>query len=41
VRHYESTRNRILFFRDHAQVLGPPELVALVRDHLAALAAGA
>ncbi len=41
VRHYESTRNRILAFRDHARVLGPPELVALVRDHLAALAAGA
>jgi predicted DNA-binding transcriptional regulator YafY len=38
VRHYESTRNRILFFRDHVQVLGPPALVALIRDHLIALA---
>ncbi len=40
VRHYESTRNRILSFRDHARVLGPPALVAVVRDHLAALARG-
>ena len=38
VRHYESTRNRLLAFRDHVQVLGPAELVALVRDHLAAIA---
>jgi proteasome accessory factor B len=38
VRHYESTRNRILFFRDHVQVLGPPELVAIIHDHLSALA---
>jgi predicted DNA-binding transcriptional regulator YafY len=38
VRHYESTRNRILSFRDHVQVLGPDALVTLVCDHLAALA---
>lgn len=39
VRHYESTRNRILGFRDHVRVLGPPELVTLLVEHLAALAA--
>jgi hypothetical protein len=38
VRHYESTRNRLLFFGDHVRVLGPPALVAMMRDHLAALA---
>ena len=38
VRHYESFRNRLLAFRANAIVLGPPELVAVVRDHLAALA---
>ena len=38
VRHYESTRNRILFFRDHVQVLGPPELVSIIHDHLVAIA---
>ena len=37
VRHYESTRNRILAFRDHVRVLGPPELVAIMCDHLAAI----
>lgn len=36
VRHYESTRNRILFYRDHARVLEPPELVTMLRDHLMA-----
>lgn len=41
VRHYESTRNRLLFFRDHVRVLGPPELVAMMRDHLRALAGAA
>ncbi len=41
VRHHTSTRNRILSFREHARVLGPPALVAIVRDHLAALAGGA
>lgn len=39
VRHYESFRNRLLAFRANAIVLGPPELVAVVRDHLAALTA--
>ena len=38
VRHYESFRNRLLAFRTNAVVLAPPELVAIVRDHLAALA---
>jgi predicted DNA-binding transcriptional regulator YafY len=38
VRHYESTRNRLLFFGTHAAVVPPPELVAIVHDHLAALA---
>jgi WYL domain len=37
VRHYESFRNRLLAFRTNAVVLAPPELVAIVRDHLAAL----
>ncbi len=41
VRHYESTRNRILFYRDHARVLDPPELVAQLRDHLSAIAGAA
>jgi len=39
VRHYESTRNRLLFFGSHARVCSPPELVALVHDHLAAVGA--
>lgn len=38
VRHYESTRNRLFAFRDHVRVLAPPVLVAMMRDHLAALA---
>ena len=38
VRHYEATRNRLFAFRDHVQVLAPPTLVALMRDHLAAVA---
>ncbi len=38
VRHYESFRNRLLAFRTNAVVLAPPGLVAIVRDHLAALA---
>ena len=37
VRHYASFRNRLLAFRTNAVVLAPPELVAIVRDHLAAL----
>ncbi len=37
VRHYESTRNRLFAFRDHVRVLAPPSLVAMMRDHLAAL----
>jgi predicted DNA-binding transcriptional regulator YafY len=38
VRHYESFVNRLLGFRGHAVVEGPPELVTRVRDHLAATA---
>ena len=38
VRHRESFRNRLLGFRGHAVVTGPPEAVALVHDHLAAIA---
>jgi hypothetical protein len=38
VRHYESFRDRLLAFRGSAVVLEPPELVAVVRDHLTALA---
>ncbi|MFN8036128.1 MAG: WYL domain-containing protein [Acidimicrobiia bacterium] len=38
VRHYESFRNRLLGYRGNATVLSPPELVAMIRDHLAALA---
>lgn len=38
VRHYESFRNRLLAFGTHAVVVAPPMLVAVVRDHLAALA---
>ena len=38
VRHYESTRNRLLAFRDHVRVLAPTALVAMMRDHLAAVA---
>lgn len=41
VRHHESTRNRLLFFRDHVRVLAPAELVTIMREHLAALAGGA
>ena len=37
VRHYQWTRDRLLGFRTHAVVLEPPELVALVRDHLRAM----
>jgi proteasome accessory factor B len=39
VRHYQSFRNRLLMFRTNAVALDPPELVAVVRDHLAELAA--
>jgi len=39
VRHHESFRNRLLGFRGHAVVTAPPEAVALVRDHLVAVAA--
>jgi len=38
VRHHESFRNRLFAFRGHAIVESPPELVALVREHLAAVA---
>jgi predicted DNA-binding transcriptional regulator YafY len=38
VRHYQSFRDRLLAFRGSAVVLEPPELVAVVREHLAALA---
>jgi hypothetical protein len=38
VRHHQSFRDRLLAFRGSAVVLEPPELVAVVRDHLAALA---
>ena len=41
VRHYESFRNRLFAFRANAVVTGPPEMVGLVRDHLAAIADGA
>ena len=41
VRHYQSFRDRLLAFRGSAVVLDPPELVAIVRDHLAALAGDA
>lgn len=37
VRHYQSFRDRLLAFRGSAVVLEPAELVAVVRDHLAAL----
>jgi len=40
VRHYESFRNRLFAFRGNAVVCAPPEMVAIVRDHLAAIAAG-
>ena len=38
VREYRSFRTRLLPFRGAAVVLEPPELVAVVRDHLAQLA---
>jgi predicted DNA-binding transcriptional regulator YafY len=41
VRHYQSFRDRLLAFRGSAVVLEPPELVAVVRDHLASLAGSA
>ena len=40
VRHYASTRNRLLAFRANAVVLEPPELVAFMREHLEQLATG-
>jgi hypothetical protein len=40
VRQYASFRTRLLAFRGSAVVLDPPELVAVVHDHLATLAAG-
>lgn len=40
VRHYESFRNRLFGFRGNAVVEAPPELVAQVREHLRAVAAG-
>jgi hypothetical protein len=39
VRHYVSTRNRLVAFRGNAMLLQPPELVAVVRGPLEALAA--
>ncbi len=39
VRHYQAFRDRLLGFREHAQVVAPPELVAYLRDHLAAIVA--
>lgn len=39
VAHYDAFRWRLLAFGTHARVLAPPELVAHVRSHLAALAA--
>jgi predicted DNA-binding transcriptional regulator YafY len=39
VRHYESFRNRLFGLRGHAVVESPPELVALVREHLEAVSA--
>jgi len=41
VRHYQWTRDRVLGFRTHAVVLEPPELVTILRDHLAAVAGSA
>lgn len=38
VRHYQSFRDRMLAFRGSAVVLEPPSLVAVMRNHLAALA---
>jgi hypothetical protein len=38
VRHHASFRTRLLAFRGSAVVLEPPELVAVVRDHLLAVA---
>jgi len=38
VRHYESFRNRLFQLRANAVVIEPPELVALVRAHLQAVA---
>lgn len=39
VRHYAAFRDRLLGFREHAIVVDPPELVAFVRNHLAAIVA--
>jgi hypothetical protein len=41
VRHYVSFRTRLLAFRRSAVVLEPPELVAMVRDHLATVSGSA
>jgi predicted DNA-binding transcriptional regulator YafY len=38
VRHYQWTRDRLLSFRTHAVVLEPPALVAMLRNHLSAVA---
>jgi hypothetical protein len=40
VRHYPSTRNRLLAFRGNAVLLEPADLVTAVRDHLEQLATG-
>lgn len=40
VRHHESFRNRLFGLRGHAVVVSPPALVAIVRDHLEAVAGG-
>lgn len=39
VRNYDAFRDRVLSFRDYAQVLAPAELVAVVDDWLAAIVA--
>ncbi len=39
VRHYEAFRARLFGFREHARVVSPPEMVAFVLDHLAAIVA--
>jgi predicted DNA-binding transcriptional regulator YafY len=41
VRHHQWTRDRVLGLRGNAVPLAPPELVALVRDHLSAIVAAA
>lgn len=40
VRHHASFLDRLLAFREHARLVGPPELVERLRAHLRAVAAG-